>query len=81
MKIYSENVCFVAIHCIERKAKQAENKMRQLVKSAREDYKRNSVRRSGDSTGRGSMAQVFRESAVLLGNVLTATKPRYAIDI
>lgn len=60
----------------EKKAKQAETKLRQLVKSAREDYRRNTelkvtMRESGYKS-----REVFRESAVLLGNAIAAVKSK-----
>ena len=53
--------------------------MKRLMIGAREDYKRNSLRQSEEVTTRSANKgrEVFRESAILLTNVLTATKPRY----
>ena len=65
----------------EKKAKQAETNLRKLVKAAREDYRRSSVSQNQNDVQRRTprmSREVFRESAVLLSNVVTAVKPRYA---
>ncbi|KAF6019861.1 SH2D4A [Bugula neritina] len=58
----------------ERKAKQAESNLRRLVKASREDYKRNSMLQKDGVVRRNprQSREVFRESAVLLTNVVSA---------
>lgn len=74
----------VCLFFLERKSKKAESNLKRLVSGAREDYKRNSLRQQQDQQGQGDVQmrplrmskEVFRESAVLVGNAMAAINLR-----